>query len=154
VRRFEFRLERVLKLKKQREWLAEMRQKEARAALDAALAAVAAVNDQIARNAAALAAALAQAGQDGSWLARQQQSVGLGHLLELAEAEAREREVKFREACAARTQVAQEVEALLHLRGEEWQAHRAEVQKAQQEQLDEVGMRLWRSGPDGSGAWS
>jgi len=51
---------------------------------------------------------------------------------------------------AARTEIAKEVEALLHLRREEWQAHRLAILKAQQEQLDEVGMRLWRAGQDGS----
>jgi hypothetical protein len=70
VQRFEFRLERVLKLKKQREWLAELRQKQARAALDAARAEVAAINEQIAHSAAALEAGLAGAGRDASWLAR------------------------------------------------------------------------------------
>jgi len=150
VQRFEFRLERVLKLKKQREWMAEMHQKQARVHLDAARAEVATIFDQIARSAAVLAAELSGAARDGSWLARQQQSLRLGPLLELAEARARQADLQYQQASAARTQIAKEVEALQHLRHEEWQTHRLEVLRAQQEQLDEVGMRLWRAGQDGS----
>jgi hypothetical protein len=150
VQRFEFRLERVLKLKKQREWLAELRQKQARAALDAARAAVAALNEQVARSAAALEAGLAGAAHDASWLARHEHALRLRPVLELAEAKARQADVQYQEASAARTRIATEVEALLHLRRQQWQAHRAAVLKAQQEQLDEVGMRLWRAGQDGS----
>ncbi len=150
MQRFEFRLERVLKLKKQREWLAEVRQKQARAALDAARAAVAVLHDQVARSAAALAAGLAGAAEDPAWLARQQQALRLGPVIELAESKARQADVQYQEASAARTRIATEVEALLHLRGQEWQVHRLAVLKAQQEQLDEVGMRLWRAGSDGS----
>jgi hypothetical protein len=51
---------------------------------------------------------------------------------------------------AIHEQIANEVEALLHLRQQEWPAHRLEVLRAQQEQLDEVGMRQWRAGQDGS----
>lgn len=149
MQRFEFRLERVLKLKKQREWLAELRQKQARAALDAARAEAAAIHEQIARSAADLAARLARAAEDASWLARHQQALRLGPLLELAEAKARQADVQYRETSAARTQIATEVEALLHLRRQEWHAHRLAVLKAQQEQLDEVGMRQWRAGQDG-----
>ncbi len=150
MQRFEFRLERVLKLKKQREWLAELRQKQARAALEAARAEVRAIQEQVARRAAALAVGLAGAAQDGSWLAMHQQALRLGPLLELAEARARQADVQYQEVSAARTEIAKEVEALLHLRREEWQAHRLAILKAQQEQLDEVGMRLWRAGQDGS----
>jgi hypothetical protein len=154
VRRFEFRLERVLRLKKQREWLAELRQKQARAALDAARTEVAAIQEQIAHSAAVLQAGLAAAGQDASWLSRHQQSLRLGLLLELAEAKARQADEKYREASAARTRIATEVEALLHLRQQEWHAHRLAVLRAQQEQLDEVGMRQWRAGQDGPQALS
>jgi hypothetical protein len=150
LQRFEFRLERVLKLKKQREWLAELRQKQARAALDAARAEVAVIAEQIARSAAALEAGLAGAARDASWLARQEQSLRLRPLLELAEARARQADVNYQQASAARAQAATEVEALLHLRRQEWQAHRLAVLKARQEQLDEVGMRLWRAGQGGS----
>jgi len=154
VQRFEFRLERVLKLKKQREWLAELRQKQARVALEAARAEAAILQEQIAQSAAALAAHLADPARDASWVARHQQALRLGPLLELAEAKSRQANEKYRQASAARTQVATEVEALLHLRQQEWHAHRLIVLRAQQEQLDEVGMRQWRAGPDGPGVSS
>jgi flagellar biosynthesis chaperone FliJ len=147
VQRFEFRLERVLKLKKQRQWLAELQLKQARAALDAARAEVAALHELVARSAVALAAGLSG---DAAWLTRQQQALRLAPLIERAEGKAREADVKYQKAGAERTQIATEVEALLHLRGEEWREYRLGVLRAQQEQLDEVGMRLWRAGQDGS----
>jgi flagellar export protein FliJ len=152
VQRFEFRLERVLKLKKQREWLAELHQKQARAALDVARAELAVVHEQIAHSAALLQAGLAAAGCDALWLSRHQQVLRLAPRLELAEAKLQQADVKYREASAARTQIATEVEALEHLRQEEAQTHRLAVLRAQQEQLDEVGMRLWRAGQDGTPA--
>jgi flagellar biosynthesis chaperone FliJ len=151
VQRFEFRLERVLKLKKQREWLAELRQMEARAALDAARAQVAVLHDQVAQSAAALQACVADALRDAAWLARHQQALRLGPLLELAEANARQADHKYQEASAARTQIATEVEALRHLRQQEWHAYRLALLRAQQEQLDEVGLRRWQARADGPG---
>jgi hypothetical protein len=139
-------------LKKHHQRLAEQRQAEACAVLDAARAEVAAIREQVSRAAAALAAGLGEAGQDGSWLARHQQAVRFGPVLELAEARERQADVRYQEASAARTQIATEVEGLLHLREQEWQAHRQAVSRARQEQLDEVGMRLWRAGQEGSRA--
>jgi len=149
MQRFEFRLERVLKLKKQREWLAELRQMEARAALDAARAQVAVLHDQVAQSAAALQTCLASAVRDAAWLARHQQALRLGPLLELAEAKARQADHMYQEASAARTQIATEVEALRHLRQQEWHAHRLARLRAQQEQLDEVGLRRWQASAAG-----
>jgi flagellar protein FliJ len=145
LQRFEFRLERVLKLKKQREWLAELRQTQARAVLDAAQAEVDAINDRIAQHAVDYALRLGRAEQ-GPWLGRFQQAVRLGDLLAIAEGKVRLAMVKYQEASAARTLASQEVEALLFLRTREWDDHRALVQRTQQEQLDEVSMRLWRTG--------
>lgn len=150
MQRFEFRLERVLKLKKQRQWLAELRQKQAAAVLEVARAEVAALHEQVARTAATLAAALPGAAEDAAWLTRQQQALRLAPLIEAAERKEREAKLEYDKVSAERTRITTEVEALLHLRGEEWRAHRLGVQRAQQEQLDEVGMRLWRAGQDGS----
>ena len=151
MQRFEFRLERVLKLKKQREWLAELRQMEARAALDAARAQVAVLHDQVAQSAVALQTSLAGAVRDAAWLARHQQALRLGPLLELAEAQARQADHKYQEASAARTQIAAEVEALRTLRQQEWHAHRLARLRAQQELLDEVGLRRWQTRAEGPG---
>jgi flagellar FliJ protein len=149
MQRFEFRLERVLKLKKQREWLAELRQKQARAALEIARAELAVLHEQIAQCAAVLQDGLAAASRDALWLSRHQQALRLAPRVELAEAKAHQADLKYREASTARTQIAAEVEALQHLRQQEAQAHRLALLRAQQEQLDEVGLRQWRAGQDG-----
>jgi hypothetical protein len=62
VQRFEFRLDGVLKLKKQRRRLAEQQQMQARAALDAARAAVMALQEQLDE----VGMRQWRAGQDGS----------------------------------------------------------------------------------------
>ncbi len=146
MQRFEFRLERVLKVKKQREWLAELAQKQARAALDAARADVAALNERIAHNAAAFASRLGSSEDAAAWLSRWQQSARLADLMDGLEAKANGAAVQYEEASAKRTAIATEVEALLFLRRQQWQEHRLLVQRAQQDQLDEVGMRRWRAG--------
>jgi flagellar biosynthesis chaperone FliJ len=145
VQRFEFRLERVLNLKKQWERMAELRQQQARIALDAARSVVTALQEQIAHNAATFEARLGCSEDGDSWLVRYQQSARLGDRLELAEAKAQVAESKYQEASTARTKMATEVEALLFLRRQKWHAFRLEVQRAQQEHLDEVGMRRWRA---------
>ena len=70
-----FAWRRVLKLKKQRLRLAEQQQMLARTVLDAARSDVAAIGEQIARGAAALAEGLAGAARDGSWLAQHEQAL-------------------------------------------------------------------------------
>lgn len=146
MQRFEFRLERVLKVKQQRERLAEMRQKQARVALDAARADVAALNDQIARNAASYEARLGRPEESGALLALWQQSARFADQMSLLEARVRQAAGHYEEASAARAQIATEVEALLGLRRQKWEEHRLLAQRAQQEQLDDVGMRRWRAG--------
>ena len=91
--------------------MAELRQKQARIALDAARSVVTALQEQIARNAAAFEARLGCSEDGDSWLVRYQQSARLGDRLELAEAKAQAAEGKYREASTARTKIATEVEA-------------------------------------------
>lgn len=140
MKRFEFRLERILKLKKQQKWLAEMHQKQAQAALDAAQAELAPLQDQL----TTALAELQQGAPDASWLGRYQHSTRLADLVALAQAKVLAAETEYELACEARKQMAAEVESLLLLRGQEWQAYRYDLQRAQQDLLDEVGMRRWR----------
>lgn len=146
MQRFEFRLERVLKVKQQRERLAEMRQKQARVALDAARADVAALNDQIARNAAEYEARLGRGGAADGLLGLWQQSARFADQMSFLEARVHQAAAHYQAASAARAQIATEVEALLGLRRQKWEEHRLLAQRAQQEQLDDVGMRRWRAG--------
>ncbi len=139
MKRFEFRLESVLKFKQRREQLAELRQLQARAAWDAAQAEVDRLRGQLDR----LAEQMQRGGDGRAWIAGQKQAVLLSPLLDQAAGLARQAEQQYQEAAAQRTQIAQEVEALLQLRRDQLQAHQHEVARAQQEQLDEVSLRRW-----------
>lgn len=145
MQRFEFRLERVLKLKQQRHRLAEFHQQQARARLDAALAAVAALQDEIVETSAAAARGLAEAIGRQLWTAHQERVRLLSQTLEVAEVQSREAEQELARADARRRQIATEVEVLLNLRHQQWQGYCQEVARAQQEQLDELGLRRWLS---------
>src|SRR4051794_34104951 len=121
-----------------------MHAQQARGVLDAARAEVASLQGQIDQNAAACELRL-QTG-DGGLLPLYQQSARLGDLLRVAESRAEVALKHYHEATAALARIASEVTALLFLRDQEWQEHRLQAELAHQEQLDEVGMRLWQAG--------
>jgi hypothetical protein len=142
VKRFEFRLERVLKVKQQRQRLAELRQQQARARLDAALAVTVALQGEIRETAAAVARSIGGNGRQ-LWMALYERSRILGLALEAAEVKVRQAEQEFSQADAGRRQIATEVEALLNLRQQQWQGYCQDVARVRQEQLDELGLRRW-----------
>jgi flagellar export protein FliJ len=143
VKRFRFGLERVLRLKKQKERLAEMRQQQARTALDAALAVVADLQTQVAETAADVAAHAGMAEPVGAWRTRNARVSYLAVQIQAAEAKVAEATRKLQEASAARVQITTEVEALLFLGRQQWQTHRELVAAKEQERLDDVGLRRW-----------
>lgn len=145
MKRFDFRLQRVLKLKQQRERLAELRQRQARQVLDAARAEVARLWEQLGHTAGALTGKLGGAVPASAWVAHYDHSVQLSKILETAEAREQRAEQGVQEAAALHTRIAQEVEALLCLRGQQWASHWQEVARADQVRLDELGLRRWRA---------
>jgi hypothetical protein len=151
VKRFRFPLERLLKVKRQLERLAEQRQQQARAAHDDALAQVARAEARLADAAAGGLQALRQAVALGAWQARYEQAAALGGLLEAARLRAAQTEQLLRAADRARVQASTEVEALVYLRRQQWEAHRQEVAARAQELLDEGSMRRWQEARGGAG---
>ncbi len=143
MKRFEFRLERVLKLKQQRQRLAELQQQQARARMDAAQAEATALRGQIRETAAALERSIGAASGRQLWTAYYERSRILGQTLEAAEVKVRQAEEEFAQADVRRRQIATEVEALLNLRQQQWQGYCQDVARVQQEQLDELGLRRW-----------
>jgi flagellar biosynthesis chaperone FliJ len=144
VKRFAFPLERVLKLKRQRERLAELRQQQARLALSAAEAAVAKVRHEIEQLAARLQRLHAAGADARTWITQYQQSAALADWLEQAEANRLEATRHLEAADRVRTQIAIEVEALVTLRRQQWQAYRADRDHERQQQADELGLRRWQ----------
>lgn len=144
VKRFHFRLERVLKWKQQRQRQAELLQQAAQLAWTAAQAEVQELQARFAQAARALEGQIGQAVPIGAWLAKQAYGDQIRQALESAEARFGVAAQKLREAAAQRTQIATEVEALLILRRQQGQAHKEEATRTEQQRLDEVGLRRWQ----------
>lgn len=146
MRRFHFRLERVLKLKQQRQYLAELRLQQARLTLDAALARVRALEVQLALAAEVLREQVTMGpSSSGAWLAASAHTAHLSRAIQDAAAKVEKAEQDVREATAVRVQRAVEAEALLHLRDNAWEVHRDESMAGEQRRLDEEGLRRWQA---------
>lgn len=146
MKRFQFRLERVLALKEQRERLAEIRQQQARARWEEARAECDRIEEQLARMAAKTAEKLREAATLGTWQAHYVQATHLDILLTAAQRRLDEAEKLLQEMNRLRIQAAQEVETLRLLRAKEWQEYRKDAARQQQNKLDELGLQRWLAG--------
>jgi flagellar protein FliJ len=144
VQRFEFSLEQLLRLKRQRERLAELRQKQTAAALAAARAEVAALWERVAQAATEFSAA--KESTVALWMAASRHVGRLREDLAAAEAQAERADKDCQEATALRKDLAVEVEALLTLREGQWQEYRRERGRQEQLLLDDWGLRFWGKG--------
>jgi flagellar protein FliJ len=143
VKRFEFSLDRLLKVKRQLESLAELEQQKAESAVQEAHAVVAQLQEQLARVAEGVNGHVGHAMSPHQWVNAYQLSDRLGQSLAIAEQVAEKAELRWTEARRERAQVAAEVEALdtlQHQQKEKWQR---EYEAANQEQLDDIGLRRW-----------
>jgi flagellar export protein FliJ len=143
MKRFHFRLERVLSLKEQRERLAEMRQQQARARLEEAQAECLRIEGEMARVAAVAAARLRESVSLGTWQAHFDRLAHLAEMLAAAQRTTGEAEAALQEANRQRLQASLEVEALRGLRSSQWQNHRKDAARQQQNNLDELGLQRW-----------
>jgi flagellar FliJ protein len=145
VKQFEFSLDRLLKVKRQLERIAEMEQQRAREAVDHARARLQDLRDQLTRVSDQLNASVGRAMAPFQWTSVCDLADRLGHSIRSSEQEVAETERKFQDASQERAHVATEVEALVHLRQQQWSQWRQEAQKADQDRLDELGMRQWQA---------
>lgn len=143
MKRFHFRLERVLSLKEQRERLAEVRQQQARARLEEAHAECARIEEEMRRIAAEAAKRLRESATLGTWQVHYEQTALLSEMLTTAQQRTTEAEAQLQEANRLRIQASLEVEALRGLRAREWQSYRKEAARQQQNNLDELGLQRW-----------
>ncbi|VTT97899.1 : FliJ [Gemmataceae bacterium] len=148
MKRFEFALDQVLKVKRQLERFAELEQQRAAAAAERAAAARQQLNDQLARVAERFTSAVGSAMAPGQWAAASDLTERLGYSLARAEEEVAVAERHLRDASQKRTALATEVEALQTLRQQQWEQWKRDSQKAEQGQLDEVGLRRWMTARD------
>jgi flagellar protein FliJ len=145
VKQFEFSLDRLLKVKQQLERLAEMEQQRAREAVDCARANLQELRDQLTRIADQLNASVGRPMAPFQWTSVYDLADRLGQSIKTSEQDLVEKERKFQIAAQERAQVATEVEALVNLRQQQWAQWRQETQKADQDRLDELGMRQWQA---------
>lgn len=141
MKRFHFRLERLLRLKQQKERLAELRQLNARGVCEAAGREVDSLLDRLVQSAAALESRIGRPIATDCWIAQYEHMAQLRLAIDVAETNAKRAETALDEANRLRQAAAADVEALRFLRKQQWQQHRAESARAEQQRLDE----LWLS---------
>ncbi len=142
MKKFQFRLQRLLWYHQQRQKQAEVNLQQAAMQREAAFVEVQTVQQQIDR-----ACRLPeQVGRLVDLSARQNAAAhlqALSRTLTAAEEKLKLTGQRLREADQVRTQITKEVEGLLHLRALQLAEHRDEVNRQQQIVLDEVVMRQW-----------
>lgn len=152
MKRFEFPLDRLLKVKRQLEKLAEARLGRARDGVERAKAAVQALHEQLAGVSAYMTGSLGRGFDPTRWAAASDLSEQIGRQIVEAEAAVAAAEAELQQATAARTEAATEVEALVTLRRQQWERWRYETAQSAQEQLDEVGLRRWQAAKANAGS--
>jgi hypothetical protein len=146
VKPFSFPLDKVLRFKERNEWLAQAKQEQANAVLQARLAEVAALHDQLLAACNERPAKVGEPLDTAAWLVGYWQSVRLGQALDVAEERVRQAAMDYQQAANLRQQAAKEVEVLLTLRRQQHSAHRNQLQRVRQEELEEISLRTWLVG--------
>ncbi len=152
MKRFVFALDAVLKVKRHRARLAEMRQGQAAQALAAAQDVAGGIRRQLDLTCTYLQGRVGRPQEAATWLAVYLQSDWLEQQLQAAGLQVEKATRELERAAEVRRQAAVEVEALLALRERQWQEFRRTFQKMEQERLDEVGLRRWQAGRPGADA--
>ena len=148
MRRFEFSLDRLLKLKRQLEKIAELEQVRAQEAVAKARATLQEHRDQLARVAEHITASVGRAVAPHQWAAAADVSERIGQAIKTAEQDVTAAEQQLDTAARERSQLATEVEALATLRQQQWDKWRQEAQKADQERIGELVLRRWQAERD------
>jgi flagellar protein FliJ len=148
LKRFEFSLDRLLRVKRQLERLAELEQRRAQDAVEQARAVLEGLQDQLTRISDQFAQAIGRPMTPHQWVSASDMAERLGTSIHTAEEEVTHTEQKLLSAAQERAQLATEVEAISILRQKQWDAWKQEAQKADQDRLDEVGLRLWQNARD------
>jgi flagellar protein FliJ len=148
VQRFTFPLDKVLAFKERKEVVAEGRRRQAEAVLREKEAEVTAIRDKLLQASRDFPARVGEALDKGAWLTGYWQTVRLGEALDAALKQAEKAGKEYERALAVKKQAALEVEVLANLRQQRWQEHRRVLLRAEQVQLDEIGVRRWLEAKD------
>lgn len=145
MKRFEFSLDRLLRVKRQLERVAELEQQKAHDAVLKARAVLVGYQEQLARVSDQFAACVGRTMTPHQWASAAELSERLGRSIAEQEREVARAEERLLAAAQERAQVATEVEAISTLKRQQWDQWKQEAQKADQDRLDEVGLRQWMS---------
>ncbi|WP_020468452.1 flagellar export protein FliJ [Zavarzinella formosa] len=143
MQKFEFPLERLLKIRRQQERLAELEVMRAIAAVDAAKARVEELREKLRRHSEQMTQFVGRTLSPHEWVAGCDFSNHLGQSITQALKEVGLAEQRVAEASAKRTEVASEAEAMQSLRDQQYSQFKQELQKFDQERVDEAGLRRW-----------
>lgn len=146
MKRFLFSLERVLRLKRQKEKQAELRTALARATADAARTQVESLGEMMEHTAVAAESGVGSQMHVDMWFAHQQHAARIAQAIEHAEQEQQKAEHRLQQADAARAKIATEVETLVHLRSRQWDEHRHDMARTEQQRSDETVLQRWWRG--------
>jgi flagellar FliJ protein len=143
VKRFEFSLDGLLRVKRQLEQVAELEQAKAHQAVAQAQVRLTELKDELSRVSDALSAQVGQVVPASRWVTMYDLIEKLGQQITTAEANVQTAERRLADATQERVQVSAEVEAIRTLRQQQWEKWRQEVAAADQERLDELGLQRW-----------
>lgn len=142
MKRFYFRLDKLLHYQEQRQKQADLRLRQAGLERDTAHADVERVQHQLLQT-CRLDEAVGRPVEPHLRIQTLRHAEQLSQTLGTAQEKLKTAELRFREANRQRTEVTQEVESLRTLRQRQWRDHRDEAARQQQVELDEVVMQQW-----------
>lgn len=145
MKRFEFSLDRLLRVKKQLEHIAELEQRRAQDATEKARAHLQSLRDQLDRIADHISASVGRAMAPQHWASAAEMTERVGQSIQASEREVAAAEQRLHAAAQERAQLATEVEALSTLRRQQVEKWQQEAQKADQNQLDELIQQRWQA---------
>ena len=145
MQQFVFPLERLLQVKRQLERQAELAQCRARQAVDEARVELLRLREQLQRISQQMVAQVGCVLAAEQWGITAELSERLAQAIAAAETHLKEAEQHYQRTAQLRQQLATEVETLQTLRQQHWELWRQQVQKADQQRLDELGLRRWRN---------
>jgi flagellar export protein FliJ len=143
MKRFTYRLEPVLRLRKQELRMAEWKQLEARRQVDDAVRQLEESQGRLARATEALSQRMGATMPAGEYLGQQDRVQAIQREIAARGRRLAAAQQVWQAASDRRSQLAVQVETLEHLRSLQREEHRRAVEAKKQQQLDEFAVRRW-----------
>lgn len=143
MQKFEFTLERSLKIRRQQERYAEIEVLRASAAVDAARARLEQFEVQLQEHATMMHRAVGQQLPPGEWGNMNLTTMLINESIVAAKGDLMVAEQRLDDARQRRATIASEAEALQSIRDQQFDQFKKQLQKLEQERVDESGLRTW-----------